>query len=374
MKTTRLKIFPRFIAGTVVDDALYYSACDFNGLMMMDLKTGIINYLEMFEQEPPLKQKIHKKSLYYNNKLFFIPYNSTRLHIYDLKTKIQSYIEVVDDIKSGGISDAHIHYGKLYLFPLKSKQCAKILDLQSGELYPNDAFNDWFQKTCPTVPSQIITRVAYIESKFYFAYNGGDSYFVYEPHNNEIIEQNAEEEMVFAIFPTSDGLLTYSRVYRSLTFLSESYVKKVSLSENGAMDGRFSNFPVLGNQLYALPFDAYDILHINTDGTISHLPYPDEYQDILKLNSGVVKFFGYAIYKDKLLVFPCGHDHMLCIENDSVKCIPTVYEYEYYDENEPFMKVVEARRKWLVYDSDTSTENKLFDLDSLLLELTRNPS
>ena len=59
-------------ASVVIKDYIYFSACDFNGLMRTDIKTGKTEYICKFVKEENIEY-VHSRAYVYRNEIWFVP-------------------------------------------------------------------------------------------------------------------------------------------------------------------------------------------------------------------------------------------------------------------------------------------------------------
>lgn len=93
-----------FMAGVQIEDYIYFSAWNANGLFKMDPTTGECILLKLFEGEQ--WQNLHSAAVYYKDAIWLIPSNSKRITRVDIHTLEMSYILLptnsVENLNSNG--------------------------------------------------------------------------------------------------------------------------------------------------------------------------------------------------------------------------------------------------------------------------------
>lgn len=88
---------------------LYFSAQERNGLFRFEKKNEKTEFLAWFEQELKEQQNMHRKVIFANNKLFFLPHYGHCIHSVDLDTLEQRSIVIAE--KRDGV----VHYSNAFL-------------------------------------------------------------------------------------------------------------------------------------------------------------------------------------------------------------------------------------------------------------------
>lgn len=97
------KIKLNFLAGVQVEESIYFSAWNINGLFKYNPKSEECNFLRSFPGEE--KWGIHSEAIFYRNAIWFIPRASERIAIVDLPSLDITYIELPE---CGYMSEGHI--------------------------------------------------------------------------------------------------------------------------------------------------------------------------------------------------------------------------------------------------------------------------
>lgn len=92
-----------FEACASVGEKLWISEKKYNALYKMNIKNGNIKYCGEFPNENPLKKRLHYgNAIEIDSKLYFVPLESSYIHIYDIKSDEFSSVKIAD--KAAGFS------------------------------------------------------------------------------------------------------------------------------------------------------------------------------------------------------------------------------------------------------------------------------
>lgn len=105
-------------------DEIWFSARDFNGFFRGNLKTGDLEFIDFFPDEPLRREELHRAIIEKDSKLFFVPQSGCCIHVYDMKkNKMFSY-----PLGIGGgwkYSSAYKFGDAVYFIPQKAKKILK---------------------------------------------------------------------------------------------------------------------------------------------------------------------------------------------------------------------------------------------------------
>ncbi len=142
------KIKLTFLAGVQVDNEIYFSAWNMNGLFKYNPQTGRCKFLKIFTDEQNIG--IHSEAILYKNTIWFIPRASERITIVNLSNMNFTYLELPE---YGHRPEGHIppirmkgYYKKeerfLWLIPYAYKLFIKI-DMDKREIV---SVEEWCQE------------------------------------------------------------------------------------------------------------------------------------------------------------------------------------------------------------------------------------
>lgn len=109
-----------------IDDYVWISLLEFNGLVKVNIETSDVTFVGNFLAEE-MGYQLHSQIYEYKNKLFFIPWNSNNIAVYDIRKHIFRYTSLKDHnyIESGRIPYVCQKKEKLFLI---SENAQKIIE------------------------------------------------------------------------------------------------------------------------------------------------------------------------------------------------------------------------------------------------------
>lgn len=140
-----------FVAIAVRDGVGYASDYDKNGLYKVNMETGDCEFLDVFEDQPMNKKRLHSCAKWIENKIYFIPDSANRIAVYDLGNgnleSISIFQEDVDQYafykRNFNFIDAIEYNGFLWMFPCTYPGVLR-LDLYTNEIKRLD---NWVNNT-----------------------------------------------------------------------------------------------------------------------------------------------------------------------------------------------------------------------------------
>lgn len=95
-----------FLAATIqeINNDIIMSLLEMNGLVKVNTNTGLVQFIDCFEGESTIYQ-LYSKSVLYQDKVFFLPWNAKKIAIYDISNKNLRYIVTNNHEKSGRYID-----------------------------------------------------------------------------------------------------------------------------------------------------------------------------------------------------------------------------------------------------------------------------
>lgn len=359
-----MKISIRFMGGNIVDDVLYFSASNFNGLFKMKLDTQTVHFIDSFIDTPLNLQSIHRSCLVYNRWLIFIPMNSDKIHFVNIDNHEQRSVRVTDGTQDPAIADAIIVGNLLYVFPAKKGQPSMIVHLDDMKVETLDKFNEQYNSIVPDSPhkSKIVSVGAVIRD---------DSIYMGLYSQNKVLKYNLKSEImemidtqinsIFDVYNGKDGIWVSDLDGKQIELLSDRH--KIYETEEKKTYRRILD---LGEYIYLIPGNADEISMIKGTKVPVNMKYPDEFKTLERLK--VNKFFGYKIYNDDIYLFPYAHDNMLVISGDKLRTVKTVYETDPAGSDpKQLIETIQAYRGRIIRENGgLITESPEFTLDSYM--------
>ena len=357
-----MKLNMRFMAGNIIDDILYFSHLQFNGLFRMRLDTEEMTFIGSFDEVPESRASIHRKCLVYDRWLIFIPHNFNKVHFINADTLEQKTVTVAEDNGKVMIADAVIWKDSLYILPARKEQPVVIIHLNDLCVEYPKAFNDWIGTSVPDSPhkSGILATGAELFD---------DCIFLGLYYQNTIIKYDLKSESGSLV---DTGIENIMGVFAGnsclwVTDAENGLIERLPDHEKNIEDDRKKTYRRVlssGEYVYAIPGKAGRIKLMEGVGSSKEMEYPDEYKDIESLNVNS-KFFGYAIYKGYIYLFPYSHDNILVIHEGGLNVLHTEYEVDTKDPaSEQFVKLLNMRGNHLLSINGTIRESSTFPLEA----------
>ncbi len=173
-------------------DKIFFSAGQFNGLFMADLRDGKAEFLATFPKEPRLQARLHSVAINYKNEIIFLPDLSNYITIYNIEKKdfinikypIENRNELTQycpKIVAGILIDSCV-----YAFSSRDP-CIISYNFETKKLR---FYNEWFEK---------FKMYGYEKSKSFFCRDIvrlGDSILARTYQNNVIVDYNMKTEEI----------------------------------------------------------------------------------------------------------------------------------------------------------------------------------
>jgi len=200
----------RTIAGKVVDDKLYFSEMQFNGLFCLDLKTYKCSFVTMFLNVPLNNKMSHRKCVQFGDWLYFLPERINLIHAYNPGTGRQ----VCFDLQQTGVEGPYIYEpviwkDKLYYFSMKSGSATCVLNLKRHVLEKYDRFGQWCSRM--GVAEELGCRLGQQDEKVYFVENKKNRIICWnlETEEGEFIESCAKQ--LFGVTCAENAIWMYTQ-------------------------------------------------------------------------------------------------------------------------------------------------------------------
>lgn len=131
-----------FSAGTIVEDELWFSTNNFNGLFKMDLKSNTIRYVTQFSLESKTQVELHSDMVAAGEYLYFIPSNGKYITVVNKQSGHMKYFEIRQGNVKLKFCSAYIKGEQLWVFPNRYNAIVKI-NLITEEI---EYFEEWYHE------------------------------------------------------------------------------------------------------------------------------------------------------------------------------------------------------------------------------------
>lgn len=158
-----------FEACGIHGENIWISEKEYNALYKMNVVTGSITYCGEFPFEPSLKKRLHYgNTIIIDNKIYFIPLESSYIHIYNLDSeKIESY-KIADC--AAGLCAGYMYNNFIYMISTRNR------DIIRYDVQKNMAKKVYQEKDCDSV--------GYAHGSFLY-----DNYLYMVVRNSHILRQ-----------------------------------------------------------------------------------------------------------------------------------------------------------------------------------------
>ncbi len=224
--------------GTVVDYFFYFSSINSNGLFRMDMHSGETEFIQQFIDEDILSFYIHKYCVKYNHVLYFIPYNSRNIHIYDLESGNQEKLGLYTKRKGWEAVYGIICINEsLYIFSEVISPYA-VVNLKDKSVKYCTRFYEWLKNNGANEEIGQIYRIAQRGNTVSFALRGTSLVFTWdlESEQGEVFDTGIYD--LYGVEIGNDGFLMTRQYKYDLYSLNNSHIEPVFHLEDSCRSGR----------------------------------------------------------------------------------------------------------------------------------------
>lgn len=315
MRITMWDKLHRFYCGKVINDMLYFSNLEFNGLFKMDLSTGITEFVDFFDDEPLDAKRLHRKVLLSGKNIIFLPQWGNKIHIYNMSNKEQKSIIVPQETKGKAIADGAVTNEGVLLFPMKCGQLFYRLDTTKGILYEDTLFNSWLAEYDSFEKQYQFSRIAVKKDQVWAAVYGSNIICCFDLLSKKVKTYETELKDIQGVYNAEDGLwvscLEDTNIYHWRTDESiEIYLNNDILKDEEV----YAQIIEFQDQVYVLPSHSKNIFAIEGD-SLKKVNFPRSIQFIKEEE---YSFFGYDISDETLWILPYAANMALAISNNMI--------------------------------------------------------
>ncbi|MCI8416927.1 MAG: hypothetical protein HFI33_05395 [Lachnospiraceae bacterium] len=302
-----------FLAGCIVGDELYFSSWLSNGFYKMDLKTGICEFLDIFENE--IKSRyLHNQAIFFEDAIWMIPTHAgkdiVKINIKTLE-KVVIHLpengEPIRDNKGNITWEFKCCYkngsSEFWLVPLGYNMFLRV-DMLTNQVIEYSELRD---------------RVAFKDGKINFADAClvGDDIWFYPYDSEELVIFNTRtEKFRFILWKDNEKKLGFVRTYKEwMIFLSRGKNKSVLLINKDTFEKKeialniewkeikepmYMVVDVIEQFLVLAPFLAQEFVAVNIEtGNVQLNTKLHEYTEIMKWGPG--RYQSSFIYGPKII-------------------------------------------------------------------------
>ncbi|WP_026650981.1 hypothetical protein [Butyrivibrio proteoclasticus] len=169
--------------GCIVDDSIWYTNAIVNGLFKFDIRSGQVNFVGTPEGDDPELERAYSEVIYFDEKIYLIPFNAPNIAVYDLKSRHFSTIEYPEEVNTKVYSATFIG-NKIYLLPYLS-QMFYCIDAETNSLEQVKELNVYpFSRDAYSV---LTLQSVAIGNVLYFFDGKGDTLYSFDTQNKSIL-------------------------------------------------------------------------------------------------------------------------------------------------------------------------------------------
>ncbi|MBE5969047.1 MAG: hypothetical protein E7242_02325 [Lachnospiraceae bacterium] len=318
-----------------VNGKIYFSAFNRNGLFKIDILNGKMKFVTSFIDEKPFKTYIHRTCVVYNNNIFFIPYNSCNMHVFNYVTGEQRVVRLLEDNQEQwkGLYETVQINNYLYLF---SENLAPylVLNMDDYTVVSCDLFYEWLSKHVPIESDKGIFRIAQVADRVYFAIRGASEVLSWDLIKEIGEAYDLKLKNIFGVENAINGLaITLKNKYDIFFWNFENVERIYSLDENCKTMRPFIRNICFDDCMLVIPAYKTFFLIVDKNHEITKLNYLErvDYNESLEFGKN-----GFVLMDDKLALFAIEKSvvleidfNELCINVQTIE-LQTSMEYSYW--------------------------------------------
>lgn len=298
--------------GVVYKGFLWFSNNTFNGLFKMNIDTGNIEFVDFFPDERQDIAAAHKKCIYCNGKLFFLPARADHICIYDIE-KARFFSIRIEKNDKEFCADAVLVGKDIYIFLLDPEQDLWILDTQSLKLSRAPSFKNAYRQVIGNKDIEfLLCRGNEYKGKIYFAFYGTDMVASYDILKEKLITYHTKIENIFSCF-VDHGKCWIITNHTGEIYQYDFKGEPVLIHSEGNVKNdnrRFNQIFKYKGKIWILPAYPGTIICFDEEGnkTVYDNFAGEELEHIL--------FFGSILVKNERWILPFGLDNIYVIDEN----------------------------------------------------------
>ena len=289
-----------FLAGCIVEDTLYFSSWLTNGFYKMDLKTGICEFLDIFENETK-NRYLHNQAIFFEDAVWMIPTHAGRDIVkINIKTLEKVFIHLPENGKPVRDNEGNITWefkccykkgsSEFWLVPIGYNMFLRV-DMLTNQVIEYSELRD---------------RVTFKDGKINFvdACLVGEDIWFYPYESTELVIFNTKtEKFRFISWKDCEKKFGFIRIYKEwVIFLSRGKNESVLLVNKDTFEKKkialnikweenkepmYMTADVVGQFLVLAPFLAQEFIAVNMEtGDVQLTKKLHEYREIMKWGPG----------------------------------------------------------------------------------------
>ena len=319
----------QFNAAAIINDEVYFSAKNFNGLFKWDLNTNDVNLIGHFPKEKLWGEHLHQFAVYYDDIIYFIPYFGQHITKYDIKTGEFSCLPIEEGDVYFGISHV-LKYENRYVFvPRKLRNPVGIFYPESGVLekisFVNESelsifYSDIF---CATI----------VDGGVYIPVYDTALIIKCDLANREISKISLGDMRVSSITYYNDKFWVISASGKIIRRYSENFDIEKEYCVFGGTERPYECWVQYSKKLYLCGCLDESLIFYDTNSDSWKEIYRGERE---RVNNKWAFMCGYQAYNDKLFIYPSSSNCMYVLNHG--KIVNLYFEYNEFDLQEEIQR------------------------------------
>jgi len=161
-----------FWDGYVKGDTVLFSSSEYNAFMEMNINTGSTKVIARFSGESDIRTRLHRKVIYYKNRLLFIPRIGNKIHIWDMETENWAKPVILNTKNKVTVADAFLYQDIIWIVANEPKILLIQIFLEKNMAKTNAILSEKLQNIVPVGNSKIAVgwmSATFVKGKLYIA-------------------------------------------------------------------------------------------------------------------------------------------------------------------------------------------------------------
>lgn len=266
-----------FYTGQIIDNYIYASQSFYNGLIRIDLKTNQAKYISCFPGEKAVTSVLHRYSLLYGEKIFFIPCFANNVSVFDAKDESIKSIPI--SIYNKGSDNKKCYYvngNKLIVVPVSGR--GKIISINMDD-HSVEILDDKKELLRGTAIIDICKEGNFI----FYAKCGSNRLVKYDLEKDKVSEIDTSVTDIQSVSKGREGLWLIRNTNESLCCIKDE--KEIIYNLNGKPHGLLVKTFDFDGGVYAIPY-RFDTFLKKENGK-------NDFEEVDISNLGIKKYYGY---------------------------------------------------------------------------------
>lgn len=307
-----------FNAAIIIENEMFFSAKNYNGLFKMNVDTGAIEFLCHFPEDPLWKIHMHQNVINGKENIYFFPLFANSISKYNTKSGEIKNISLYNNFGDVGITCVLVYKGKYILVPRNLSQpivrfsaendSLSYLPLNRQKASTQDAFSDI---NCSVILADNLYIPIY-DSKTVLQLN-----LVTE----ECIELELSGTKISTLTYFDNKFWTISSDGKCVCKYSDKFELIKTMALDSQSDRPYQCWMVDKDSLYLCGcFEGQLLRYIGNEEWENILS-----ENLVSMNDNFALMCGYQVLNDSLYIFPSSMDSVLKIDQNVVSKIRIDY-------------------------------------------------